>query len=83
MRNKSNYERTIKINMSSFGRKLEKYIKCLFIPHDYMSVFFCRPIMTIHVCDEAKNCKFLGVISYLVLNILENENFVVFSIITL
>lgn len=61
----------------------EIYIKCLFIPHDYMSVFFCRPIMTIHVCDEAKNCKFLGVISYLVLNILENENFVVFNIITL
>lgn len=48
-----------------------------------MLVFFCRLIMIIYVCDEVKNCKFLGVIFYLVLNILENENFVVFSIIIL
>lgn len=61
----------------------EIYQMFIYSTYDYMSVFFCRPIMTIHVCDEAKNCKFLGVISYLVLNILENENFVVFSIITL
>lgn len=56
----------------------------MFIYSTWLHVnIFCRPIMTIHVCDEAKNCKFLGVISYLVLNILENENFVVYSIITL